>query len=107
MAFREHEKANTLRMILHEKENRSLLENYQILLYRKGELMRTIASTGMYTDIPFLPEDGEVYSLEIRKTGYTTLRLNNLYFKAHYYLMIGGFLEIERIQFESGDDAQC
>ena len=96
MAFREHEKANTLRMILHEKENRSLLENYQILLYRKGELMRTIASTGMYTDIPFLPEDGEVYSLEIRKTGYTTLRLNNLYFKAHYYLMIGGFLGLEK-----------
>lgn len=96
MAFREHEKENTLRIIIHEKESRSLLENYQIFLYRKGELIRTIASTGMYTDIPFLPEDDETYSLEIRKPGYTSLRLNYLLFKAHYYFLIEGFLGLEK-----------
>lgn len=96
MAFQEHEQANILRIVMHEKESRNLLENYQILLYRHGQVILTIPSTGKYTDIPFLADDGEMYSVEIRKPGYTTLRLNNFVFKAHYYLLLEGFSGLQK-----------
>lgn len=96
MAFQENEQANILRIVMHEKESRNLLENYQILLYRHGQVILTIPSTGKYTDIPFLADDGEMYSVEIRKPGYTTLRLNNFVFKAHYYLLLEGFSGLQK-----------
>ena len=96
LAYSEHPQENTLRVVLHDKQSRQALNNYQIRLYRNGELVRTIFSTGYYTDVVFPNEQDGDNSIEIVKDDYTGLKLNRIIFRSHYYYILDAFIGVQK-----------
>lgn len=96
LAYSNHPKENTFRFVLHDKQNKEILTNYRIKLYRNDQYVRTIASTGNHTDIIFPNEDQDYYTIAIEKDNYTGLIFHQVLFRAHYFYILDAVLGVEK-----------
>lgn len=96
LAFAEHPKENYLRITVHEKDSRMMLTDYRIQLYQNNVLIQTIPSSGNFTDLLFPTSELLEYRIEIVKPNYTTLRLNQIYFKSNYHYRLEAYMGLEK-----------
>ncbi len=97
MAFVKQEQADILKLSVHEKESRVQMENVQATLLYQNQIVGTYTLNRTNVEIPF-PQamKDRLYSIELSKPGYTTLRLNNIEFVRKYNFILDAFIGIEK-----------
>jgi protocatechuate 3,4-dioxygenase beta subunit len=97
MAFVKQEQVDILKLSVHEKETRTQLDNVKATLLYQGQIVGTYTLNRTNFEIPFPKAiQNRLYTIEISKPGYTTLRLNNIEFKSNYTYVIESFLGLEK-----------
>ena len=97
MAYVKPEQANILKLSVHEKETRSQMDNVKVTIQYQNQIVGTYTLNRTNVEIPF-PQamKDRLYSIELSKPGYTTLRLNNIEFVRKYNFILDAFIGIEK-----------
>jgi protocatechuate 3,4-dioxygenase beta subunit len=96
LAYARNAQKNLLKLNIHEKESRDLLSNVQIRILAENKVISTYQQSGSHFEIPFPLIKDHVYSIEISKPGYTTLRVNGIEFKKNYLYFLDAFIGLEK-----------
>ncbi|MCC7030450.1 MAG: carboxypeptidase regulatory-like domain-containing protein [Chitinophagaceae bacterium] len=96
LAYARNAQKNILKLHIYEKETRDLLSNLQIKLLSDNKIASTYQLSGNHIEIPFPLLKDPLYSIEISKPGYTTLRINGIEFKKNYVFFLEAFIGLEK-----------
>lgn len=97
MAFIQNNQENKLKVSIHDKESRSVLNDVQLKLIFLNETIKTFTLNQTTTEIPFyLSKTLKIFSIELSKPGYTTIRLNGIEFVKNYTYVLEAFLGLEK-----------
>ena len=97
MAYIRSQQENILKITVHEKETRANLDNVQVSLIYNNQPIKTHTINQNNIEIPFpRSKEARLYSLEISKPGYTSLKLNNIEFTDNYTYILETFIGLEK-----------
>lgn len=97
MAFIQNNQENKLKVSIHDKESRSVLNDVQLKLIYLNETIKTFTLYQTTNEIPFyLSNTAKIFSIELSKPGYTTIRLNGIEFVKNYTYVLEAFLGLEK-----------
>ena len=99
MAYIKSQQKNILKITVHEKETRALLDNVQVNLIFNNQIQKTYTINENNFEISFpQSKEARLYSLEITKPGYTSLKLNNIEFTKDYTYILETFIGLEKLE---------
>jgi protocatechuate 3,4-dioxygenase beta subunit len=97
MAFIQNNQENKLKVSIHDKESRSVLNDVQLKLIYLNETIKTFTLNQTTNEIPFyLSNTAKIFSIELSKPGYTSIRLNGIEFVKNYTYVLEAFLGLEK-----------
>ncbi len=97
MAYIKSQQKDILKITVHEKETRAFLDNVQVNLIYNNQILKTYTINENSFEMPFpKSKEAQLYSLEISKPGYTSLKLNNIEFTKEYTYILETFIGLEK-----------
>ncbi len=96
LAFARKPQKNIVKIRVYEKASREHLKDVQIKIFYHDTLISAYPLAGEEIEIPFPKKNEYLYTLEISKAGYTSLRIHDIQFQKNYLFYLDAFVGLER-----------